>query len=66
MGRALAECLQPMSFRHGKRFDYASFPMHNQVSYSFLNRDAVLDACTTSYMPESIDPDYGLDKTLRL
>ncbi len=47
-------------------FDYASFPMHNQVSYSFLTRDAELDARTTSYMPESIDPDYGLDKTFRL
>jgi arylsulfatase len=47
-------------------FDYASFPMHNQVCYSFLTRDAELDARTTSFMPESIDPDYGLDKTFRL
>jgi arylsulfatase len=36
------------------------------VSYSFLTRNAELDARTASYMPESIDPDYGLDKTFRL
>ena len=47
-------------------FDYASFPMHNQVSYSFLTRDAELDQRTTSFMPESVDPDYGLDRTFRL
>ena len=47
-------------------FDYASFPMHNQVSYSFLTRDAELDARTTAFMPESVDPDYGLDKHFRL
>ena len=47
-------------------FDYASFPMHNQVSYSFLTRDAELDAITTSYTEDAIDPDYGLDKTFRL
>ncbi len=47
-------------------FDYASFPMHNQVSYSFLTRDAELDARTTSFTPTTVDPDYGLDKTFRL
>ena len=47
-------------------FDYASFPMHNQVSYSFLTRDAELDARTTSFTPVTVDPDYGLDKTFRL
>ena len=47
-------------------FDYASFPMHNQVSYSFLTRDAELDARTTSYTPQSMDPGYDLDKTFRL
>ncbi len=47
-------------------FDFASFPMHNQVSYSFLTRDAELDARTTSFTPVAVDPDYGLDKTFRL
>ena len=47
-------------------FDYASFPMHNQVSYSFTSRDAELDGKTIAFMPESVDPDYGLDKTFRL
>lgn len=47
-------------------FDYASFPMHNQVAYSFLTRDAELDNRTTSFTPTTIDPDYGLDKTFRL
>ena len=47
-------------------FDYASFPMQNQVAFSFLTRDAELDARTTSFMPESLDPDYDLDKTFRL
>jgi arylsulfatase len=47
-------------------FDYASFPMHNQVAYSFLTRDAELDARTTAFTPTTIDPDYGLDKTFRL
>ncbi len=47
-------------------FDYASFPMHNQVSYSFLTRDAELDARTTSFTPESMNEDYDLDKTFRL
>jgi len=47
-------------------FDYASFAMHNQVSYSFLTRDAELEGRTTAFMPESIDPHYGLDKSFRL
>lgn len=47
-------------------FDYASFAMHNQVSYSFLTRDAELDAKTTSFTEQAVDPDYGLDKTFRL
>ena len=47
-------------------FDYASFAMHNQVSYSFLTRDAELDAKTTSFTEQAVDPDYGLDKSFRL
>ena len=47
-------------------FDFASFPMHNQVSFSFTTRDAELDGKTIAFMPESVDPDYGLDKTFRL
>ena len=47
-------------------FDYASFPMHNQVAYSFLTRDAELYGRTTSFTPTTVDPDYGLDKTFRL
>ena len=47
-------------------FDFASFPMHNQFSYSFTTRDAELDGKTIGFMPESVDPDYGLDKTVRL
>ena len=47
-------------------FDFASFPMHNQFSYSFTTRDAELDGKTVGFMPESVDPDYGLDQTVRL
>ena len=47
-------------------FDFASFPMHNQFSYSFTTRDAELDGKTIAFTPASIDPDYGLDKTFRL
>ena len=47
-------------------FDYASFAMHNQFSYGFMNRDAELDGKTTAFTPQAIDPDYGLDKTFRL
>jgi arylsulfatase A-like enzyme len=47
-------------------FDYASFAMHNQVSYSYLTRDAELDQKTTSFTEFAVDPDYGLDKTFRL
>ena len=47
-------------------FDYASFPMHNQVAYSFLTRDAEIYSRTTSFTPVTVDPDYGLDKTFRL
>ena len=47
-------------------FDYASFAMHNQVCYSFLTRDAELEGRTTAFMPESVDPYYGLDKSFRL
>ncbi len=47
-------------------FDFASFPMHNQVSYSFTTRDAELDGKTVAFTPESIDPAYGLDKSFRL
>ncbi len=47
-------------------FDFASFPMHNQVSYSFLTRDAEVYGRTTSFTPTTVDPDYGLDKTFRL
>ncbi len=47
-------------------FDFASFPMHNQVAYSFLTRDAEIYSRTTSFTPATIDPDYGLDKTFRL
>lgn len=47
-------------------FDYASFAMHNQVAYSFLTRDAELEGRTTAFMPESVDPNYGLDKSFRL
>ncbi len=47
-------------------FDYASFPMHNQVAYSFLTRDAEIYSRTTSFTPATVDPDYGLDKTFRL
>ena len=54
------------SYPINQGFDYASFPMHNQVSYSFLTRDAEIYGRTTSYTPATIDPDYGLDKTFRL
>ncbi len=47
-------------------FDYASFPMHNQVAYSFLTRDAEIYSRTTSFTPTAMDPDYDLDKTFRL
>ncbi len=47
-------------------FDYASFAMHNQVSYSYLTRDAELDAKTSSFTEQAVDADYGLDKTFRL
>ena len=47
-------------------FDFASFPMHNQVSYSFTTRDAELDGKTTAFTPQAMDPEYGLDKTFRL
>ena len=47
-------------------FDYASFPMHNQVAYSFLTRDAEIYGRTTSFTPATVDPDYALDKTFRL
>lgn len=48
-------------------FDYASFPMHNQVSYSFLTRDAELASITTSFTPEGLaQNDYVLDKSFRL
>ncbi len=47
-------------------FDYASFPMHNQVAYSFLTRDAEIYGRTTSFTPTTVDPDFGLDKTFRL
>ena len=47
-------------------FDYASFPMHNQVSYSFITRDAEIYGRTTSWTPVTVDPNYGLDKTFRL
>jgi arylsulfatase len=47
-------------------FDFASFPMHNQVSYSFTTRDAELDGKTVAFTPTGIDPEYGLDKTFRL
>ena len=52
------------SYPINQGFDFASFPMHNQVSYSFLTRDAELDARTTSFTPVAVDPDYGLDKTI--
>ncbi len=54
------------SYPINQGFDYASFAMHNQVSFSFLTRDAELEGRTSAFMPESIDPDYGLDKTFRL
>ncbi|MGI9493900.1 MAG: sulfatase-like hydrolase/transferase, partial [Geminicoccaceae bacterium] len=47
-------------------FDFASFPMHNQVSYSYLLRDAEIQSRTTSFTPEGTDPDYTLDKSFRL
>lgn len=47
-------------------FDFASFPMHNQVAYSFLTRDAEIYGRTTSFTPTTVDPDFGLDKTFRL
>ena len=47
-------------------FDYASFPMHNQVSYFFTTRDAELDGKTTAFTPAEIQPEYNLDKTFRL
>jgi arylsulfatase len=54
------------SYPNNQGFDYASFAMHNQVSYSFLTRDAELEGRTVAFMPESVDPNYGLDKTFRL
>ena len=46
-------------------FDYASFPMHNQVSYSFTTRDAEIFGRTTSFTETTLGP-YALDKTFRL
>ncbi len=47
-------------------FDFASWPMHNQVSFSFTTTDAEEDGKTIAFSPDAIDPDYGLDKTFRL
>ncbi|WP_299644340.1 sulfatase-like hydrolase/transferase [uncultured Ruegeria sp.] len=48
-------------------FDYASFAMHNQVSYSFLTRDAERASITTSFTPEGLKENpYVLDKSFRL
>ena len=54
------------SYPISQGFDWASFPMHNQVSYSFLTRDAEIQSRTTSFTPEGLDSDYALDKSFRL
>ena len=54
------------SYPINQGFDYASFPMHNQVAFSFLTYDAELEGLTVAFTEKAIDPDYGLDKTFRL
>ena len=54
------------SYPTSQGFDVASFPMHNQVSFSFLTHDAELEGLTSAFTKKAIDPDYGLDKTFRL
>ncbi len=54
------------SYPINQGFDYASFPMHNQVAFSFLTHDAELEGLTVAFTEKAIDPDYGLDKTFRL
>lgn len=54
------------SYPINQGFDWASFPMHNQVSFSFLTHEAELEGLTVAFTPKGIDPDYGLDKTFRL
>ena len=54
------------AYPNNQGFDFASFPMHNQVSYSFLTRDAEIESRTTSFTPEGITSPYALDKSFRL
>ena len=55
------------AYPNNQGFDYASFPMHNQVSYSYLTRDAERVSITTSFTPESLKENpYALDKSFRL
>ena len=54
------------SYPINQGFDYASFPMHNQVSFSFLTHEAEQEGLTAAFTEQTIDPDYGLDKTFRL
>ena len=53
------------AYPNNQGFDYASFPMHNQVSYSFLTRDAEIYGRTSSFTPVTMD-EYALDKSFRL
>ena len=54
------------SYPTNQGFDFASFPMHNQVSFSFLTHEAEQEGLTAAFTEKAIDPDYGLDKTFRL
>ena len=54
------------SYPINQGFDFASFPMHNQVAFSFLTHEAELEGITSAFTEKTIDPKYGLDKTFRL
>ncbi|MCP3850652.1 MAG: sulfatase-like hydrolase/transferase [Gammaproteobacteria bacterium] len=53
------------AYPHNQGFDVASFPMHNQATFSFMTAQSETEMLAHSISPQSEKLDYVLDKNFR-
>ena len=53
------------AYPHNQGFDVANFPMHNQATFTLMNKSAEMEGWAVGIAPGSEDPHYALDRNFR-
>jgi arylsulfatase len=53
------------AYPHNQGFDVANFPMHNQATFTLMNKSAEMEGWAVGIAAGSEDPHYALDRNFR-